>query len=188
LGLEGDYDWFFEGFTLYHALRTDLRLGLISFDDYVETIADVYDSSRSSAEGNQLSLIEASERRWTTSSSLVYEKGMLVAFIYDLTTRKLTDCGASLDDIYADLFRSSATRHGSANETIINLLGARKGLESFAREYIERTGEINLEATLSTYGIQLQRGTPGSHATKLVVSRDLNKEQRRLLGCIGYKR
>src|SRR6185437_16217136 len=39
LKLEGDYDWFFEGFTLYQALRMDLRLGLISFEDYLETIA-----------------------------------------------------------------------------------------------------------------------------------------------------
>ena len=84
LSLKGDYDWFFEGFTLYQALRTDLRLGLISFDDYLATIAKVYDSYRSSVDADRISLIEASERRWTTSSSLVYEKGMLVAFIYDL--------------------------------------------------------------------------------------------------------
>ena len=32
LSLDGDYDWFFEGFTLYLALLTDVRLGLISFD------------------------------------------------------------------------------------------------------------------------------------------------------------
>ena len=74
LQLAGDYDWFFEGFTLYQALRTDLRLGLISFNDYLETIARVYDSYLAASDRDALSLIEASERRWTTSSSLVYEK------------------------------------------------------------------------------------------------------------------
>ena len=44
LKLAGDYDWFFEGFTIYQALRLDLRLHLISFDDYLDTIARVYDS------------------------------------------------------------------------------------------------------------------------------------------------
>ena len=65
LKLTGDYDWFFEGFTLYQALRMDLRLGLISFADYLETIARVYDSYLASLDRNGLSLIEASERRWT---------------------------------------------------------------------------------------------------------------------------
>jgi predicted metalloprotease with PDZ domain len=190
LSLKGDYDWFFEGFTLYQALRTDLRLGLISFDDYLETIASVYDSYRSSVDADSLSLLEASERRWTTSSSLVYEKGMLVAFIYDLTLRNLTACEASLDGVYADLFRLSATDqtgHGSATETIIRILGERDELKSFARDYVESRGAINLEPTLSTYGIQLQQGTPGARATKLVVSRELNKQQRKFLRCIGYK-
>jgi predicted metalloprotease with PDZ domain len=188
LSLKGDYDWFFEGFTLYQALRTDLRLGLISFDDYLETMAGVFDSYHSSADGDRLSLLEASERRWTISSSLVYEKGMLVAFVYDLMLQNLTDCGASLDDVYRDLFRVSATGHGSATETIISILGERDGLKSFARDYVESRGGISLEPTLSTYGIQLQQGTGGATATKLVVSRDLSKPQRRLLRCIGYKR
>lgn len=188
LKLDGAYDWFFEGFTLYQALRTDLRLGLISFDDYLDTLARVYDSYLSAAAGDTLSLIEASERRWTTSSSLVYEKGMLVAFLYDLTLRTLKDCGTSLDDVYADLFRLSATRQGSANETIIKILNERVGLQAFAKDYIESAGRISMDATLSTYGIQLRPGIPGTSPTKLAVSRDLSKTQRKLLGCIGYRR
>jgi predicted metalloprotease with PDZ domain len=188
LKLAGDYDWFFEGFTLYQALRTDFRLGLISFEDYLDTLARVYDSYLASADGDRLSLIEASERRWTSSSSVVYEKGMLVAFLYDLTLRSLKNCEASLDDVYADLFRASATGQGNANETIIKVLNERLGLNSFAKDYIESAGKISLDATLSTYGIQLQRGTPGVSPMKLVVSRELNTTQRRLLGCIGYRR
>jgi hypothetical protein len=186
LKLEGDYAWFFEGFTLYQALRMDLRLGLISFEDYLETIAGVYDSYRSAAERDRLSLIEASQRRWTTSGSLVYEKGMLVAFIYDLTLRKLTDCRASLDDVYAELFRLSATGQGSANETIIGLLGEREGLKTFARDYVESAAKIDLEAILPAYGIQV--GPSGSRETELIPRRDLDKTQRKLLGCIGYRK
>jgi predicted metalloprotease with PDZ domain len=185
LKLEGDYDWFFEGFTLYQALRMDLRLGLISFDDYLETIAGAYDSYRSSVERDRLSLLEASARRWTTSSSLVYEKGMLVAFIYDLSLRKLTDCRASLDDVYAELFRLSATGQRSANETIIGVLSEREELKSFAKDYIESAGNIDLDSLVSAYGIQVQRGGSG---TTLVVARELNKTQQKLLGCVGYRK
>lgn len=185
LKLVGDYDWFFEGFTLYQALRMDLRLGLISFDDYLETIARVYDSYLSSVDHDRLSLIEASERRWTTSSSLVYEKGMLVAFIYDLSLRNLTDCQASLDDVYGELFRLSSTGQRNANETIIKLLSEPHGLESFAKDYVESAVKINLDSAVSAYGIQVQRGGSG---TRLAVGRGPNKAQQKLLGCIGYRR
>jgi len=186
LKLEGDYDWFFEGFTLYQALRMDLRLGLISFESYLETIAAVYDSYRSAVDRDGLSLIEASQRRWTTSASLVYEKGMLVAFMYDLTLRRLTDCGASLDDVYTELFRLSGTGQRSANETIIALLSEREGLKTFARDYVESAAKIDLEIVLPAYGIQL--GSSGSRATELIPGRDLSKSQRKLLGCIGYRK
>jgi hypothetical protein len=186
LKLEGDYDWFFEGFTLYEALRMDLRLGLISFEDYLETLAGVYDSYRSAVDGDRLSLIEASQRRWTTSASLVYEKGMLVAFIYDLMLRKLTDCRASLDDVYAELFRLSATGQRSANETIISLLSEREGLKTFSRDYVESAVKIDLEAILPAYGFQV--GFSGSGATELIPGHDLTKDQRKLLGCLGYRK
>jgi predicted metalloprotease with PDZ domain len=188
LGLAGDYDWFFEGFTLYQALRMALRLDLISFDDYLETIARVYDAYSSSADHDRLSLIEASERRWTSGSSLVYEKGMLAAFIYDLSLRKASNCRASLDDVYRELFRSYATGQGSANEIIIKLLGGQPGLESFAKDYIESAATIDLDSVVSSYGLQLQHAAPGTKTTKLTVSHNLNKEQRALLGCVRKRK
>ena len=39
LKLEGDYDWFFEGFTLYMALRTALELKVIDFKGFLKTLA-----------------------------------------------------------------------------------------------------------------------------------------------------
>jgi predicted metalloprotease with PDZ domain len=186
LRLEGNYDWFFEGFTLYQALLTDLRLRLISFDDYLETIAGVFDSYSASLDRDRLSLIEASERRWTTSASMVYEKGMLVAFIYDWSLRKLSDCQASLADVYAELFRLPATGQRSANETIINALSQREELKAFAHDYVESAAKINLDAILAGYGIRVE--TSGSRATRLIPVRDASTAQRKLLGCVGYRR
>ena len=186
LKLEGDYDWFFEGFTLYEALRMDLRLGLISFNDYLETIARVYDSYLSAADRDRLSLIEASERRWTTSNSFVYEKGMLVAFVYDLLLRKATNCGASLEEVYAELFRRSATGQGSANEIIMSVLGEREELKTFSREYVESAAKIDLHEILSAYGIQA--GTSASGTTTFAVIRELTSTQKSLLRCVGYRK
>lgn len=184
LSLAGDYDWFFEGFTLYQALRTDLRLKLISFEDFLDTIARVYDSYLASPERDRLSLIEASERRWSTASSLVYDKGMLVAFIYDLSLQNLSGCRESSDEIYRQLFSRQATGQENANETIIRLLSNRVELRSFAAHYVRGTEKIDLEAAIASYGLQV--GGDGSR-TRLSVGKNLNKEQRKLLKCIGYR-
>jgi predicted metalloprotease with PDZ domain len=121
LALDGDYDWFFEGFTLYQALLTALRLDLIRFEDYLDTIARVYDSYRSLPDRDRLSLIEASERRWTASPSFVYDKGMLVAFIYDLKLRQASRNGMPVAEIYPQLFRQAAAGRGNANEVIMSI-------------------------------------------------------------------
>jgi M61 glycyl aminopeptidase len=184
LRLAGAYDWFFEGFTMYQALLMDLRLGFISFADYLATLATVYDSYLSSVDRDHLSLLEASERRWTSASSLVYEKGMLAAFLYDLALRSRSDCGESIADVYRQLFGLQTTGQENANETIINLLSGRESLESFAQQYVRGTGEINLAAAVSPYGINLERGASGS---RLVIARRLAKAQRKLLGCLGYR-
>jgi len=187
LALVGDYDWFFEGFTLYQALQMALRLRLISFDTYLETIARVYDSYLSSPDADRISLIEASQRRWTTASSLVYDKGMLAAFAYDLALRNATNCEQSLDDVYRRLFRSPGTGQGSANETIISILNSPAALNSFGREYVESAGRINLQTVLMSYGLQLRPGVRKVQASKIVAGNDLNKAQRNALRCIGYR-
>ncbi len=105
LALQGDYDWFFEGFTLYQALLTGLRLRYITFEDFLETLSRVYGSYRSSTERDKLSLLDASERRWTAASSFVYDKGALVAFIYDLMFRQSVR-GGTLADIYPEVFQA----------------------------------------------------------------------------------
>ena len=181
LDLAGDYDWFFEGFTIYQALRMDLRLHLISFNDYLDTIARVYDSYLSSPERDNLSLIEASERRWTTSTSAVYDKAMLVAFLYDLQLRAGSGCKASLADLYRQLFQRVVTRQADANETIIGVLNAQAGQQSFARQYIESAGIINLESMLSPYGISVSRTSTGSKLS--IVHAD--KAQKKVLNCLA---
>ena len=185
LAMKGDYDWFFEGFTLYQALKTDLTLGLISFDTYLQTMARVLDSYLQSADRDRLSLIEASERRWTASSSLVYDKGMLAAFIYDLKLLSNGNCQMSLADVYRRLFQRRAARHESANETIIKILSELGETESFGKEYVEGRSLIDLKSTLAPYGIQAIFS--GAKGTNLRIADNLTKAQRNTLRCIGYR-
>src|SRR5439155_13714620 len=43
LALNDDYDWFYEGFTVYQAARTAVRLDLLSLPEFLNAIARAYD-------------------------------------------------------------------------------------------------------------------------------------------------
>jgi hypothetical protein len=183
LRLQGDYDWFFEGFTLYTALVTALDLKLITFAEYLATLARVYDSYLS--QPSDFSLIEASERRWTSGNSAVYDKGMLVAFLYDLIIRRESGGRGRLADLYRDLFRRYASAEpASANEAIIGLLSSTPATATFAKTYIEGSKELELEPALASYGLRLE--TTGKSST-LTLNKELRADQKYLLKALGYR-
>ncbi len=185
LPLDGNYDWFFEGFTLYQALRSAVRLRFISFQEYLDTIGRVYDSYLATPGRDNASLIEASRRRWTSSSSLVYDKGMLVALLCDLKLRGAGENRRSLDEVYRELFRrfpSSAPRV-DGNEAIISLLNEALGSSEFAEQYIEGRSEIELGTMLAPYGLKVDTVVTRRRVT---VNTGLNKVQRELLRSLGY--
>ena len=153
LPLEGDYDWFFEGFTLYTALLTALELKAIDFKEYLDTLGRVYDSYLSYP--HDLSLIEASERRWTNPWPVVYDKGMLVAFLYDLMLRKESAGKTTLANLYRELFSLPADRV-NANEVIISLLTSSPAARELVKKYVEGNQELELEHVLQ----ELHAGKP----------------------------
>jgi predicted metalloprotease with PDZ domain len=185
IALKGDYDWFFEGFTLYQALLTGLRLKHIKFDDYLETLGRVYSSYRSATERDKLSLLEASERRWTIASPLVYDKGMLVALIYDLMLRRNSHGRESLPEIYPLILREAAGGGQDANELVMRVLDARPGLERFSKQYVQSSSEIDLNSELTPFGLEVRNA---GAVSRITVSKSLNREQRQLLKALGYKR
>ena len=182
LKLEGDYDWFFEGFTLYMALRMALDLDVIRFNEFLRTLGRAYDSYL--LQPDDLSLIEASERRWTTAGSQVYVKGMLVAFLYDLLARKESNSKSTLEDRYRELFSAGVAEHEQGNEVIMRVLGSSPARVEFTRVYIESARKVELERVLPAYGLQLDVSGKGS---QLRVSRALSGEQKQLLRSLGYR-
>ncbi len=185
LSLQGDYDWFFEGFTLYQALLTGLRLHYITFEDYLQTLSRVYVSYRSSRERDKLSLLDASERRWTASSSLVYDKGALVAFIYDLMLRRNSAGRETMTDIYPVLLQEGQGSRQDANALLTKLLDRRPGLDRFSEEFVGSTAEIDLATFLTPFGLEV--ANTGSNS-RIQVGKNINKEQRQLLKQLGFKK
>jgi predicted metalloprotease with PDZ domain len=185
LALDGEYDWFYEGFTVYQSVRVGVRLSQLSFDDYLNALGRAFDNYRAARGGEELSLLDASERRWAGGAGLVYNKGMLVAFLYDLTLSLQTSNKDSLDDVYRELFRryrSEADRR-SGNDALIELLSSMRGMQSFTERYVRSADALKLAPAVEPFGLQVE---PIGARTRLVVARSLSRPQRELLRKLGY--
>lgn len=185
LTLDGSYDWFYEGFTLYQAMRAGMRLGMLTFDDYLRAMGRANDIYLASNDRDKWSLVEASERRWTGTSALIYNKGMLVAFLYDLYLRQQSGGKRSLDNVYRELFKAyghtGARREG--NSAVIAALGGEAEMREFVRRYVESPVTIDLKSGLTPYGLEI---LPGGVRTHVFVTSALSSRQRDLLRQLGY--
>ena len=159
--LDGNYDWFYEGFTLYQAMRASMRLGLLTFQDYLRALGRAYDIYLQSNERDKWSLLEASERRWSGANSLVYNKGMLVAFLYDLNLREQNGGRRSLDDVYKNLFRLRKTSGARAEGNAVVLAALKEAGDAggFVRRFVEEANAIDLGTVLAPFGLR----TPNGH-------------------------
>jgi len=187
LALEGDYDWFYEGFTIYQAARTAVRLDMLTFTEFLNSMARAYDGS---VQGDPSSLIEASKRRFTIGQTSVYSKGQVVAFIYDLRLLSLSHGKRSLGDAYRALYRTygsnaSATASGKTdgNDATTQVLSTTANSDDFVQVFIRNPISINLSNELAPFGLKVERL---GLRTYISVSDKLSKQQRDLLRELGY--
>ncbi len=186
LALDGDYDWFYEGFTNYVALREGMRREQLTFQDYLNALGRAFDGYKSARGAKEVSLIEASARRWSGNGSLVYHKGMLVAFLYDLTLMRETGGKKSLDEVYRELYRRAgggAEKREDANRALTEILGALPGMSAFTEGNVLGAHEINLSTEIEPFGLRVE---PGGVRTHVSVSPALARGQRDLLRKLGY--
>jgi predicted metalloprotease with PDZ domain len=185
LGLGGEYGWFYEGFTNYVALRAGMRRGQLTFDDYLNALGRAYDSYRSARGPKEVSLLEASQRRWSGSAALIYHKGMLVAFLYDLTLMRQTGGRSSLDAVYRELYRryGRGERREDGDRAVSEILGGMSGMRGFVERYVEGADEIALPSLLGPFGLEVK---PGGARTHVGVADSLEPAQRELLRKLGY--
>jgi predicted metalloprotease with PDZ domain len=185
LALDGEYDWFYEGFTLYQALRAGMRLNYFTFQDYLDAIGRAYNAYQSEPKRDALSLPDASRHRWSGANALVYNKGMLVAFLYDLTLRQNSKGRRSLDDVFRELFvnHNSTKVRADGNKAVIEVLIRYEGMSEFVNRYVKEPGAIDLQTMLVPFGLILERETG---RTRIRVSPKISRAQRALLKKFGY--
>jgi hypothetical protein len=185
LTLDGEYDWFYEGFTNYQALRVGMRRGQLTFQAYLDALGRAFDAYKSARGARELSLPEASLRRWGNGAAMIYHKGMLVAFLYDLTLMRRTDGKSSLNGVYQELLRNYGRggKHEDGNRAVVDVLGGMPGMRDFVARYVESAAEINLAAAIEAFGLRVEAGGARTHVG---VAEDLDRSQRELLRKLGY--
>lgn len=185
VSLSGNYAWFYEGFTIYQALRTGVQLNQIRFEDYLNTVSRAYDIAQKDTKGQSLSLVEASQTRWTGSNNFVYAKGLLAAFLCDVALLRESKGKRSLKDIFRMVYQKhrAPAEIQDGNTAILSILKSYPELIAIVRDYIESKSGIGWKEYLESAGIEFK---PNTSATQLKIKENLNGRQKDLLDDLGY--
>jgi len=183
LALTGNYDWFYEGFTVYQALRTGIAKNQIRFEDFLDTLAQAY--SLDNFQSQKVSLIESSKNRWSGASGQVYARGMLVAFLCDLAILKQSRGKRSINDIFREIYQKHRVPNESTdgNAAILKILNNYSELNLIIGNYVEGADNINWKTDLERVGIEAKEE---NSFTKLNVKTKLSGKQKDLLIKLGY--
>jgi predicted metalloprotease with PDZ domain len=182
LALRGNYDWFYEGFTIYQALRTGIQLNQIRFEDYLQTLSLAYRSANNLDNG-KLSLIEASNNRWLGSNRAIYTKGFIVAFLCDLAIIKESKGKRSLTDVFRQLWKKhkipNMTEDG--NSAILKIFEDFPEVRELLQNYVLAKTKLEFQNELEFFGLEYQKS---EH--KLAVLENLSGKQKDYLDKLGY--
>lgn len=176
--LTGNYDWFYEGFVLYQALKLGVASNRISFNDYLDTLSRAKAiEARYQKRG---SLIEASKERRSGAETYIYAKGMLVAFLCDVAMLDASNGKRSVEDIlrgvYTKHMKGSAAADG--NEAVLGIMRANKELIPMIDRLITGNDEVNWEPHIEKAGLEFVRG--------LTAKEKPSGRQKRILDALGY--
>lgn len=182
VNLSGNYDWFYEGFAIYQALRTGVELNQIRFDDFLNTLSRAYQMEQMMSETNSFSLLEASSKRWTGSSNFIYAKGLAVAFLCD--TAMLHE-KHNLKDVFRQIYQKHRfpNQIQDGNTAIVRILNSFPELRPIVQKFIEGKEKIDWENELNSVGIEQEKTDFGF---QLKVMANPNGRQKDLLDKLGY--
>lgn len=180
LKLSGDYAWFYEGFAIYQAAKTAVKLRQIRFEDFLDALARAFDIAKNSGQ-NTISLLDASRLRFgADNSEFVYAKGMIVAFLCDINLLDKSNGKRTIAGLFEKLFERG--EQTAANAAILNLLKSEPALQNSIPKTIETPGAIDWQADLERAGL---RNAARTSLTVLAVQNKLNGRQRKILADLG---
>ena len=183
VNLSGNYDWFYEGFALYQSLKTAVGFNRIRFDDYLDTLSRAY--SIANAGTNRTNLIEASTNRWSGSNTQIYARGMLVAFLADISMLQSSGGKSSVSIISREVYtkHSFPNPRTEGNDAVLAVMRSRPELVPIIDKYITGSETIEWTADLTAAGIEM---TVESGRAVLQAVKKPRGRQKAILDKLGY--
>jgi predicted metalloprotease with PDZ domain len=165
--------WLFEGFTSYYDDLGLRRAGLLTPEQYLDTLAGTITTVLQRSGRLKQSLAESSFDAWikyykqdeNAPNSVVsyYQKGALVAVGLDLSIRLQTAGRRSLDDLMRHFWRcykrAGSAYGGVTEEQIAPAILATSGVDlaRALRDWTRGTGEPDFVELLPRFGVRVQR-------------------------------
>ncbi len=180
VNLTGNYDWFYEGFALYQSLKLGVAVNRLRFEDYLDSLTKAYAIDRRLS--GKASLINASKTRWSgDDNSVVYARGMLVAFLCDLAILEASKGKRSTDDIVREVYQKhgDTTTPQDGNAAIMAIMAQRPELVPIIERYVTGAEKLDWAAFLNATGLEATGGI-------LKVVAKPTGRQKKLLDKLGY--
>ena len=187
--------WVFEGITSYYDDLALVRSGLISPDSYLELLGQTITRVLRGAGRLRQSIEESSFDAWTkfykqdanASNAIVsyYAKGSLVALALDLKMRLETDGRTTLDDVMQLCWsRWGQTGEGMPEGGLEQVCAevSELDLADFFDAAVRGTGELPLQALLSSHGVEYHLRRSSGKKDKGGKAADQSKQQGPWLG------
>ena len=184
LALAGNYAWFYEGFTVYYALKTGVKMNRIRFEDFLDTLAQAYNLDN--FQTRTVSLLDSSRSTKSgAGNSQIYARGMIVAFLCDAQILRVSRGRRSIANVFEQIYRKHRKPNVSqeANQAILNVLNDYKETHSTIEKYVRGSEKIDWKTDLASAGIeQIEENS----FVRLKVAAKPNGRQKDLLDYLGY--
>jgi predicted metalloprotease with PDZ domain len=165
--------WVAEGITDYYGMLMLRRAGLMSEEQYLGSLTSMIETVQSRPGRFEMSVEEASFDAWikhyrpdensVNSQVSYYDKGHLLGWLLDLEIRRLSNGAKSLDDVmrylYAEFYRKNRNYTPEDFQRAAERM-AGVSLENFFARYVRGREELDYNASLSAFGLQLGAADP----------------------------
>lgn len=181
--LTGNYDWFYEGFALYQSLKSAVLLNRIRFDDFRDTLSRAYDIDNSQT--RRLSLIEASQNRWSGADTQVYSRGLIVAFLCDIVLLDKSGGRRSAENLVREIYQGHRppAAETDGNSAVMAVMSKYPELVPVIDKYVKGSVTVGWAAELNLAGIEASGD--GRHISLKVREKPTGR-QKALLDKLGY--
>jgi len=170
--------------VIYGNASTD-ETGLAQWHSCFRLSGDTLDFGKLTMHHVDLTMIDASQHRWSGSSNQIYARGMLVAFLTDVAMLDSSKGKWSAETLLRQLV--AAHRPPAVpvdgNEAVLGVMRSREELRQIADDYVAGTKPIDWTLYLQKAGLEAQQR---DQLTTVSVIAKPNGRQKDLLDKLGY--